>query len=257
MSLEREDEAIDLVECMTSPLQAPTPAARAAAVRAMFGRTVARYDLLNTLMTGGQDAAWRRATAAALGTVDGVVLDLGCGTGALAAALCATGGRVVGLDFSLPMLRVARRRASGRWTVSAGDALALPFADSSLAAAATAFTLRNVVDLPGALAELARVLRPGGRLAVLELSHATGVWRLPLAVHREVIVPLLGRLLSSDPAAYRYLPASLRLFPTATALGALIAAAGFRDVRWRTWFGGAVALHVGERAGSEGPAACS
>jgi demethylmenaquinone methyltransferase/2-methoxy-6-polyprenyl-1,4-benzoquinol methylase len=155
---------------------------------------------------------------------------------------------VIGLDFSLPMLRVARQRAAGRWVVVAGDALALPFADGSLAAAATAFTLRNVVDLPGALAELARVLRPGGRLAVLELSHAAGLWRLPLAVHREVVVPLLGRLLSSDPAAYRYLPASLRPFPPAEALGALIAVAGFRAVRWQTWFGGAVALHTAERA---------
>lgn len=229
------------------PLRAATPAARAAAVRAMFGRTVERYDLLNTLMTAGQDAAWRRATAAALGPVDGVVLDLGCGTGALAQALLATGGRVVGLDFSLPMLAVARQRAAGRWAVVAGDALALPLANGSVAAVATAFTLRNVVDLPAALAELARVLRPGGRLAVLELSHARGLWRLPLAAHRWLLVPLLGRLLSSDPGAYRYLPASLRPFPPAADLAARIAAAGFRDVRWRTWFGGAVALHLAER----------
>lgn len=231
------------------PLRAAPPAARAAAVRAMFGRTVARYDLLNMLMTGGQDAAWRRATATALGAVNGVVLDLGCGTGALAATLVATGGRVVGLDFSPPMLAVARRRAAGRWAVVAGDALALPLADGSVAAAATAFTLRNVVDLPAALAELARVLRPGGRLAVLELSHARGFWRLPLAAHRELLVPLLGRLLSSDPGAYRYLPASLRPFPPTEDLAARIAAAGFRDVHWRAWFGGAVALHLAERVG--------
>jgi demethylmenaquinone methyltransferase/2-methoxy-6-polyprenyl-1,4-benzoquinol methylase len=174
------------------------------------------------------------------------VLDACCGTGDLAVACARAGGRVTGLDFSEAMLERARRKAPAlEWT--AGDLLALPFADASFDAATVGFGVRNVDDLPLALRELRRVLRPGGRLGVLEITTPRGALAPFYRLWFDRIVPLLGRVLPGG-AAYTYLPASVRRFPGVEGLGEELVAAGFDRVQWRTFAGGIVALHTAEAA---------
>ncbi len=225
-------------------------------VARMFGRIAARYDLLNTLMTFGMDAAWRRrAVAAAAPPPAGRALDVGTGTGSLALALAAAmpRGRVVGVDFAAPMLARAPRRASAdglgdRLAVSLADGLRLPFADGTFDCVTSAFVVRNVADHGRAFAEQARVLRPGGRAVCLELTRP----RLP--VFRQLFdgyfhrwVPLLGRLIAGDAAAYTYLPESVDRFPRPAALAEVMRGAGLVDVRYELLGLGTVALHVGVR----------
>jgi len=215
------------------------------AVRTMFDRIAPVYDAMNRLMTVGLDRSWRRATATAVVRPDDRVLDACCGTGDLALADVAAGGRVIGVDFSPRMLARARRKSQTVEWVE-GDLLALPFADASFDAVTVGFGIRNVPELERGLGELARVLKPGGRLGCLEITRPRGALRPFFRVWFDGIVPLAGRLLPGG-AAYTYLPASVRRFPGPDELAAVIRRAGFDEVRYRMFGGGIVALHTGVR----------
>jgi len=216
------------------------------AVRRMFDRIAPVYDVMNRVMTAGLDRRWRRLTAEATVRPGDAVLDACCGTGDLAVADARAGGLVTGLDFSAPMLERSRRKAPDLEWIE-GDLLALPFADASFDAATVGFGVRNVEDLPRALAELRRVLRPGGRLGVLEITRPRGLLAPFYRLWFDGVVPLLGKLLPGG-SAYTYLPASVRRFPGPKELGELIETAGFDGVAIRLFAGGIVALHTAEVA---------
>jgi demethylmenaquinone methyltransferase/2-methoxy-6-polyprenyl-1,4-benzoquinol methylase len=218
------------------------------AVRTMFDRIAPVYDVMNRVMTAGMDVRWRRLAAESVVQPGDRVLDAACGTGDLAIAdLRAGAGRVTGLDFSERMLERARRKAPPRkdaldWVQ--GDMLALPFADATFDAATVGFGVRNVDDLALSLSELRRVLRPGGRVAILEITQPRGVLRPFYSLWFDRVVPLLGKVLPGG-AAYTYLPASVKRFPTAERLADMLREAGFVDVRFRLLAGTIVALHTG------------
>jgi demethylmenaquinone methyltransferase/2-methoxy-6-polyprenyl-1,4-benzoquinol methylase len=212
----------------------------------MFDRIAPVYDFMNRAMTAGLDRRWRRLTAEAVVHPGDLVLDACCGTGDLALADARAGGVVTGLDFSERMLARARRKSDAIEWVE-GDLLTLPFADGHFDAATVGFGIRNVPELQDGLRELRRVLRPGGRLGVLEIVRPRGLLRPFYAVWFDRIVPLLGKVLPGG-AAYAYLPASVRRFPGPDELADEIRAAGFGDVRFRLLAGGIVALHVAEAA---------
>ncbi|HSC51164.1 MAG TPA: bifunctional demethylmenaquinone methyltransferase/2-methoxy-6-polyprenyl-1,4-benzoquinol methylase UbiE [Gaiellaceae bacterium] len=216
------------------------------AVRSMFDRISPVYDAMNRTMTAGLDQRWRRAAVNAVVQPGDRVLDACCGTGDLAVAAARAGGRVTGVDFSERMLERARRKAPELEWVQ-GDALALPFSDGSFDAATVGFGVRNLDDLERGLAELRRVLRSGGRVAILEITRPSGLLAPFYRLWFDGLVPALGRLLPGG-SAYTYLPASVRRFPGPDELAGLLRAGGFEDVRWRTFAGGIVALHIG-RAG--------
>jgi demethylmenaquinone methyltransferase / 2-methoxy-6-polyprenyl-1,4-benzoquinol methylase len=216
------------------------------AVRSMFDRISPVYDAMNRTMTMGLDQRWRRATVAAVVQPGDRVLDSCCGTGDLAVAALHAEGRVTGLDFSERMLERARRKsAEVEWVQ--GDALAFPFGDGSFDAATVGFGVRNLDDLERGLAELRRVLRPGGRVAILEITRPRGVLAPFYRLWFDGLVPLLGKALPGG-SAYTYLPASVRRFPGPEELAELLRVAGFDDVRWKTFAGGIVALHIGVAA---------
>jgi demethylmenaquinone methyltransferase/2-methoxy-6-polyprenyl-1,4-benzoquinol methylase len=235
-------------------------------VRAMFDRIVPRYDLMNRLMTGGRDVAWRRiAVREALRNVDrscADVLDIATGTGDLAIALRDAGAAcVTGLDFSAAMLAEAARKGSPRSglpriTWIEGDAMRLPFPDESFDAVTVGFGLRNMPSYPGALREVARVLRPEGTFICLETTPLrVPILRTLFAWYFARVVPLIGGLLSGDRDAYAYLPASSAAFPDAETLGRMMLAAGFDRVRYLRLGGGTVALHVARTPEAAGHAA--
>jgi len=200
-----------------------------ALVRSMFDAIAPRYDLVNCLMTFGLDSPWRRRTIELLGTSrDAVVLDVGCGTGDLARSLRRQGQRSVGIDLSLGMLAAAR---TGGAPLLQADAAALPLRAGAADGAVSGFAVRNFADLSGVLKELGRVVRPGGRLALLEVGEPRH--RLVRLGHRlwfAHVVPVLGALLS-DGAAYRYLPRSVAYLPSLPELSDMLGAAGFTDIR--------------------------
>jgi demethylmenaquinone methyltransferase/2-methoxy-6-polyprenyl-1,4-benzoquinol methylase len=233
----------------------------------MFARVAPRYDLMNRLMTGGLDLGWRRRAAHAANPVGARCLDLATGTGDLALELCRQGAKsVVGVDYCEPMLREARRklaRASLSFPLPRGgegegardhshppvalvqaDALALPFPDETFDRVVSGFLLRNVVDLRQCLAETRRLLRPGGTAVALELTRPAGPLAAAATAYLRRVVPLLGRLLSSDAPAYRYLPASIDPFPDADELARLFVEAGFVTATYHRMGLGAVALHI-------------
>jgi demethylmenaquinone methyltransferase/2-methoxy-6-polyprenyl-1,4-benzoquinol methylase len=225
----------------------PAPEEKAAAVEAMFDRIAPRYDLMNRLLTLRLDQRWRRQTVRQLdiGPADTVV-DLGCGTGDMSELAAASGARVVGLDFAARMLAGARARGIGAALLRA-DAAALPLRSGAATVVISAFTLRNFASIPGALAEAARVLRPGGRLALLEVDeprHPLARWGHALYFRRAV--PLLGALLA-DRQAYAYLPDSTAFLPAEPELLRCVAAAGFHHPRKRRLGGGAAQLILAER----------
>ena len=214
-------------------------------VRTMFDRIAPVYDVMNRVMTAGLDLRWRRLTAEAVVRQGDRVLDACCGTGDLAVADVRAGGDVTGLDFSPRMLERARRKSDAvKWIE--GDMLALPFEDGSFEAATVGFGVRNVVDLEHGLAELARILVPGGRLGILEITTPTGLLAPFYRLWFDRIVPLLGKVLKGGEA-YSYLPASVRRFPDKEALAGLLRGAGFDGVEHRTFAGGIVALHTGAK----------
>lgn len=212
-------------------------------VRAMFDRIAPVYDVMNHVMTAGLDRRWRAEAAGSVVRPGDRVLDACCGTGDLALASLRAGGRVTGLDFSERMLARARRKSSEVEWVQ-GDALALPFDDDSFDAATVGFGVRNLADLQGGLAEMKRVLHPGGRVAVLEITQPSGRLAPFYRVWFDRIVPLLGKVLPGG-AAYSYLPASVRRFPGPDDLAVVMRAVGFAEVRYRLFAGGIVALHTG------------
>jgi demethylmenaquinone methyltransferase / 2-methoxy-6-polyprenyl-1,4-benzoquinol methylase len=214
-------------------------------VRRMFDRIAPVYDAMNRVMTAGLDRRWRKATVRETVRPDDRVLDACCGTGDLAVAARAAGaGEIVGVDFSERMLERARRKAPELEWIRA-DVLALPLEDGSFDSAVVGFGVRNVEDLEAAIRELRRVLRPGGRLGILEITTPRGPLKVFYRVWFDRIVPLLGRLLPGGDA-YTYLPASVRRFPGPEDLADLLSANGFGAVRFRRFGGGIVALHVGE-----------
>ena len=211
-------------------------------VRRLFDRIAPVYDAMNRVMTVGLDRSWRRLAVEAVVQPGDRVLDACCGTGDLAIAAEREGGHVTGLDFSPAMLERARRKSTTIEWVE-GDMLALPFEDASFEAATVGFGVRNVVDLERAVAELRRVLRPGGRLAILEITQPRGILRPFFSLWFDRIVPLLGKVLPGG-RAYTYLPASVRRFPGAEELAALLERHGFTQVRFRLMGGTIVALHT-------------
>jgi demethylmenaquinone methyltransferase/2-methoxy-6-polyprenyl-1,4-benzoquinol methylase len=214
-------------------------------VEAMFDRIAPRYDRVNRVMSLGLDQRWRRHTVRALGLrPGGRVLDLACGTGDLCTAVAAAELAPVGVDFSAGMLAAAHTDAP----LVRGDALALPFPDGAVEGVVSGFGLRNFVDLDRFFVECARVLRPGGRIAVLETSVPTSpALRAGHRVWFGTIVPFLGGRLGGDRAAYRYLPRSAAYLPPRAELLAIVGAAGFDAVERRTFTGGAVQLITGRR----------
>lgn len=213
-------------------------------VRSMFDRIAPVYDLMNRVMTLGLDQRWRRLTVRKVVARSDRVLDACCGTGDLAlAARKAGAGEVVGLDFSEQMLERARRKGPEVEWIQ-GDVLELPFADGSFDAATVGFGVRNVADLERGLAELRRVLRPGGRVGVLEITRPRGPLKLFYKLWFDALIPLAGKILPGGKA-YTYLPASVRRFPGPDELAALMSAQGFDEVAYLRLGGGIVALHTG------------
>jgi demethylmenaquinone methyltransferase/2-methoxy-6-polyprenyl-1,4-benzoquinol methylase len=215
-------------------------------VARMFDDVAGRYDLTNTLLSGGQDKLWRRATRRALAPRAGErVLDLAAGTAVSTVELARDGAWCLAADFSLGMLRNGLHR---QVPMVAADALHLPFADASFDAVTISFGLRNLVDPVAGLAEMARVTRPGGRLVVCEF--AAPVWAPFAHVYRNYLMralPAIARAVSSNPEAYVYLAESIRAWPEQAELARRIAAAGWADVAWRDLTGGIVALHRARR----------
>jgi ubiquinone/menaquinone biosynthesis methyltransferase len=224
----------------------------AAGVRALFDRIAPRYDLLNHLLSLGTDFGWRRRAVHALDPIrDERVLDLCCGTADLALALVARGARVTGADFSLPMLArgaaKARRRAA-RLALCGADALALPFRDASFDAACVAFGVRNFADPLAGLREIGRVLRPGGRLAVLEFARPRGRLVRPLyRAYLRGVLPGMGLLVGGDADAYRYLGESIGAFYDQPAFIALLESAGFKPEPAVDLSGGIAAIYRARR----------
>jgi demethylmenaquinone methyltransferase / 2-methoxy-6-polyprenyl-1,4-benzoquinol methylase len=215
-------------------------------VRRMFDRIAPVYDVMNRVMTAGLDGHWRRLTARSVVEPGARVLDACCGTGDLAIACAHEGATVTGLDFSERMLERARRKAPEiEWVT--GDALDLPIADGAFDGATVGFGVRNVEDLDRALRELRRVLRPGGRVGILEITRPRGVLSPFYRMWFDGLVPLLGKVLPGG-FAYTYLPASVRRFPGPEELAVLMRSVGFADVRFRLLAGGIVALHTGVAA---------
>jgi demethylmenaquinone methyltransferase / 2-methoxy-6-polyprenyl-1,4-benzoquinol methylase len=217
-------------------------------VRDMFDRISPSYDRMNLLMSMGCDGRWRRLGVRASGAAPGdAALDVCCGTGDFAVELrraVGPSGRVVGLDFSPQMLAMARRKSSAvEWLQ--GDALALPFSDGEFAAACVGFGVRNLSDHRGGFAEMARVVRLGGRVVCLEMSTPPAPIRPFSQLWTDRGVPVLGRIVAHDPEAYRYLPESVHRFPAALELAAIMQEAGLVDVGYRRLMMGVVALHVG------------
>jgi demethylmenaquinone methyltransferase / 2-methoxy-6-polyprenyl-1,4-benzoquinol methylase len=225
----------------------------AARVREMFTRIARRYDVMNSLMTAGRHHAWRRLAAdAVVDAPPGPIVDLATGTGDLALAVRAVrpASTVIGVDFSEAMLKEARpklaRRREARVRLLAADALALPFRDKSFAAVTSAFLVRNLVDLARGLAEMRRVVIPGGLVVTLDVMRPTVLgWDRVFGLYFERVVPLLGALVAGDRAAYTYLPDSVARFVSPAGLAEAMRRAGLRDVRYRRVGLGTIALHVG------------
>ncbi len=226
-------------------------------VAGMFGRVAGHYDLLNHLLSAGLDIAWRRAMVRGLlapGLPSGPVLDLAAGTLDVSLLLSRQGRRdIVAVDPCLPML------ARGRSKIPAGpgaaihpvlgDGLALPLPDGAVAGATIAFGIRNIRPRPAAFAELARVVKPGGRLMVLEFGTGKRrLWGGAYNFYLRNVLPRIGKLVSGDDEAYRYLAATIREFPDEATLATEMRRAGFRDVTYRAMTGGIVFLHAGVKA---------
>ncbi|MEW5989676.1 MAG: ubiquinone/menaquinone biosynthesis methyltransferase [Chloroflexota bacterium] len=225
---------------------------RARYVQAMFARIAGRYDLMNRLMTGGQDRQWRRfVIQQAQLPPNGRLLDIATGTGdiALEGLKQVPGLRAVGGDFTVEMMLAGRRypaRQAIRWL--AADTLALPFPNDTFDAVTSGFLMRNVIDVAGAFHEQLRVTRPGGRVVVLESSPPKKNWLRPfIRLHLNMVIPTLGRLIAGQADAYRYLPDSTQQFHDPDSLAAVMRRVGFTDVHYQLFMFGTIAIHVGEK----------
>jgi len=240
-----------------TPLRHPDDDARTGqAVRRMFDSVAHRYDFLNHFLSAGRDIAWRRAAAGALREIvarpGSVALDVCCGTGDLAFQLARlSGGAVLGADFSRPMVRRAAKKSRKLKRPPAfmeADAAKLPFPDNSLDAVTIGFGFRNLANYARGLQEMRRVLKRGGTLAILEFSriHAPVIGPVFRFYFRRLL-PRIGTLISGVPGPYRYLPDSVKRFPDQESLLGLMRQAGFKNVRYKNFFIGAAALHLGEK----------
>lgn len=222
-------------------------------VQDMFGRIAHTYDLMNFLMTGGQDRAWRKFVISKTKLQQGdAVLDIASGTGDIAFEALRSIPQVdaVGADFSLPMMQVGQRRPMGgrvQWT--GADAMNMPFDDGTFNAVTAGYLLRNVPDIPRTLAEIHRVLKPGGRFVVLDSAPPPpGLMRPLIEVHLRYVIPAAGKLISGQGDAYEYLPESTQAFKTPDELALLMVQAGFVNVAFKTFVFGTMAVHWGEKA---------
>jgi demethylmenaquinone methyltransferase/2-methoxy-6-polyprenyl-1,4-benzoquinol methylase len=241
-----------------TPAQSPAPAAgpggaKAHLVSAMFTRIAGRYDLMNSLMTGGRHHAWRRRVARAVAAApEGPILDLATGTADLALAVHEADPHrlVVGADFAEGMLARARvklggRRERRRIPLVAADALALPFRDHAFAAVTSAFLLRNLEDLERGIREMRRVTRPGGLVLTLDIVRpGAPLWGSLFALYFHRVVPAIGALVAGDRSAYTYLPDSVERFATPAELARLMTRVGLRDVGYRRLALGTIAVHT-------------
>jgi demethylmenaquinone methyltransferase / 2-methoxy-6-polyprenyl-1,4-benzoquinol methylase len=225
---------------------------RAEYVQKMFDRIAGRYNLMNRLMTGGQDILWRRFVIQKANLKPGGrLLDLATGTGDIAfeALKSIPNIQAIGADFSLGMMRVGQHLPLGAdmgWI--GGDALQLPFPDNTFDAVTSGYLVRNVIDIPKTFAEQLRVLKPGGRIVVLDSSPPPPSLVRPfIDIHLRYVIPLLGRVVSGNPDAYQYLPESTQAFKTPEELAQLMRAAGVRNVQYRTFTFGTMAVHWGEK----------
>ena len=223
-----------------------------ARVRSMFDRIARRYRLMNTLITCGRDAAWRREVVRESGLGPGdLLLDAATGTGdiALEAMRRVEGIGAVGADFSVEMMRAGRSRPGGgkvEWCVA--DALALPFPDASFSAVTSGYLMRNVPDAAAAFREQVRVLKPGGRVVCLDTTPPPRSPLRPFVLfYLRYVIPLLGRLVAGDREAYAYLSSSTEGFKSPEEMVRVMSAAGLEKVRYRLFMFGTMALHVGER----------
>ena len=239
---------------LTVPENESAAKEHAGRVREMFGRIARRYDLLNHLLSVNVDKRWRRIVANRVreklsANPRARVLDVACGTGDLSLSLFEiTGAGVVGTDFCRPMLAIAAGKTNGRIRFIEGDALDLPFRDGTFDVATIAFGLRNLSNVESGLAELSRVLKPGGWVAVLEFSRPANVILRPMFnLYFRKLLPMMGGLISGSLSAYSYLPASVQKFPDQSQLSLLMEQAGFDQVGYENLTGGIAALHMGRR----------
>jgi demethylmenaquinone methyltransferase/2-methoxy-6-polyprenyl-1,4-benzoquinol methylase len=222
----------------------------------MFASIAGRYDLLNHILSGNIDRRWRQLVAksflATLSNNEARIIDVACGTGDLSLTLFESGrARIVGVDFCRPMLVIAASKAS-RSDASVpfveGDALDLPFADCSFEAATIAFGLRNLTSIERGFKELLRVLKPGGKVAVLEFSTpTTPILRSLFRIYFTKLLPVVGGWISGSKSAYEYLPDSVSRFPDQRTLASIMKVAGFTEVSYKNLTGGIAALHIGTR----------
>lgn len=228
--------------------------AKARYVRGMFGRIARRYDLMNMLMSFGQDGAWRRYTVRQAAPLQGALaLDVATGTGRIAQELARRGASAVAVDFSLPMMLQGRFDGVGvgeKVLFAGADALHLPFSNSTFDCVTTGFAMRNIIDIEGAFREMYRVLKPGGRVVCLEVGRPRyAVTRFFHHIYTRKIVPLLGKLVAGDSDAYTYLPSSMGRFPPPPELARIMRRVGFKQVLYRQLTFGAVAIHRGVKQG--------
>lgn len=242
---------------MGSPLGSPENIeSTARAVRTMFAAVAPRYDFLNHFLSLGRDIAWRRATAKALREVlarpESLAVDVCCGTGDLTLALGGvSSGKVIGTDFCHPMLQRAIRKRPSRWRTVVfleADTLALPFRNDSLDVVAVAFGFRNLANYARGLAEMCRVLKPGGFIAILEFSHVRWpVFGSLFRLYFGRVLPWIGTFISGVSGAYQYLPDSVSRFPDQESFSASLREVGLKNVRYRNFWGGVAALHLGQK----------
>jgi demethylmenaquinone methyltransferase/2-methoxy-6-polyprenyl-1,4-benzoquinol methylase len=225
----------------------------------MFGRIATRYDMVNRILSARRDVAWRRTALGMMPASSGIMLDLATGTHDLALDALALGraGRVHGCDFCPPMLDAGRRRRRGHAvTATAGDGLALPFTSSAFDAAVMAYGLRNFDDPAKGLRELARVLKPGAPLMILEFFRPE-TW-FPKLFHRvfSVVAPIIGATFTGDGSAYAYLHESIQGFRSPREMDQMLKEAGYTNIRWKSFSGGVSHAVVADRADDNGAAAC-